>query len=290
MKILFYLRRISILVVVMTLLLVVIFFVLSTQDNVKGFFPLPIFLQIQQIALPVIAISAWIFIPALFIVSTFIPEGRDIHRTVFLTTGSLVGIPFCCLFSYLALNLPETIFNSVQLGNYRYHFTVAAAFSDPWTIYTVYKCDVHDRNCETIYDDVGGASANPTYLDVDEATNQIHIFRRPHNAGILFYSYGTNPHSYEFESVAEIRGDYFTLYSFRTDKGKGFLLAECSGEDYTNFICAVFPFRYTTGETATGNLHIDENNEIQVFINQQLVYVHGNPPRCVAVGCVITDK
>jgi len=286
-KIFWYIRRISLFAVTVIPTLVILYFLLFYWEGLKNVLPLPLFLQVNRVLLPVASIGLWVFFPALLIVVLSISQKQRNYQPLLLLTGFLIGIPLCLILSYSALCLPETIFNSAQLDNQNYYLTTGAAISDPWTIYRLYECNQNDLNCKTIYEDVSGAGIDSTNLIVDEYTKEVHFFR----GAILYYSHGVYSHIYQLEDLGGIGADKYTLYSYEIDETRFFLITRCDESETSIVSCEVLPFRYSTTVVGEGELSVDEGNrEINLLVDGNLVYKHGNTPQCYVDGCVILSK
>ncbi len=258
----------------------VFYMFLFMNDGLQNAIPLPVFLQIRRILLPTVAIGSLVFLLAVFCVSMFIV--RSSYRTVFLFAGFLVGIFVFCFLCYSTLFLPETIIDTVQMDEQHYHLTVAGSVSDRYKMNTrVYKCPRSDLTCATIYETTDGMT--PRYLVVDDTHKEIHMFWRSE----LQYSFGLSPHVARYQGTASLGKAEYSLYSYQTNDVPGFLITLCDEANSTS-ACEVLPFRYSTAAFEEGDLLADqENGEIDVLVDGNLIYTHGESPRCYAPGCVI---
>ncbi len=151
----------------------ILFFFLPWNE-LKNILPLPVFLQIQRFVIPFVAISSWLFFPALLTLKHPITGNSFwfVIRAIMLS----LGIPFCCIFSYASLlhSIPETIYNSVQFDNHKYYLTVTV---NDFVTYDVYKCNEKDLECEIVFHELGERSISSTELTLNPDSKAIDVYR-----------------------------------------------------------------------------------------------------------------
>ncbi len=172
-------RQLSLFLVVFIPFAFILYFFLPWNE-LKSILPLPVFLQIQRFVIPFIAISSWLFFPALLTLKHPI-TGNSFWFAIRAIMLSL-GIPFCCIFSYASLlrSAPETIYNSAQLDNYKYYLAVTV---DDFVTYDVYKCNEKDLDCKVVFHELGEKSITSTTLTVNQSLKTIDVYR---NGQVIF--------------------------------------------------------------------------------------------------------
>lgn len=245
------------------------------------YFPFPVYIEIQRTYVIVLAVCLFILFPVLL--------GSKFPILIRVVT-LLLAIPFFCLFSYLAVDLPEQILDSAKLANHHYYITVEGAFAEPRTIYTVYKCNAESLECFSRYTDVGGASIDDVNLIVDEKTNEIYALRH----GYLIYADGAQSHevleSEQFENHIYYVGVY-PPYGSSSDEYT-YVLFKCES---SFMLCQQLPFHYTdTG--GSFKFEFDSNTkEFRIYqwkynTDDILIYSLGIEPKCHVERCTIPDK
>jgi hypothetical protein len=179
-------RQLSLFIVIVIPFIFILYFIFPWGEF-KSILPLPIFLRLQRILLPALAISSWIFFPALWVIK--LPNPGYIPWLTIRAVVFSLGIPFCCIFSYAILLhiVPETIYNSAQLGSHNYHLTITV---DDFVSYAVYKCNEKDLECEIIFDESGERSITSTALTVNQSLKVIDVYQN----GQLIFSEKPEPY------------------------------------------------------------------------------------------------
>jgi len=108
----------------------------------------------------------------------------------------------------------ETLLSAAQLGNSRYNLVQIVPFGDPGSPCYLYKCDLHDLDCEEIssYVDSCWGSENPKLI-ANPGTNEVNIFidDTGSDGRRLVFTYGDQPRTYE--DVLKLPGyDYYAVY------------------------------------------------------------------------------
>jgi hypothetical protein len=178
-------RHLSLFVVIV-IPLVFIFLFVFPWEQLKNIVPLPIFLRLRETLITTIAISSWIFFPALLTVK--LPNSGNLFWSKIRAVVFSLGIPFYCLFSYAILlhSIPEKIYNSAQLGNHNYYLTITV---DDFVTYDVYKCNENDLECEVVFYELGERSLTPTALTVNQCLKTIDVYRN----GQIIYTVESTP-------------------------------------------------------------------------------------------------
>jgi hypothetical protein len=166
-------RHLSLFVVIVIPSIFILYFIFPWGE-LKSLLPLPVFLQLQRILMPTIAISSWIFFPALWNVK--LPNLGNIPWFLIRAVILSLGIPFCCIFSYAFLlhGVPETIYNSVQINNHNYYLTITL---DDFVDYAVYQCNEKDLECKVIFHELGERSTTSTALVVNQKAKEVDVYR-----------------------------------------------------------------------------------------------------------------
>ncbi len=176
-KIFRYLQRITFFVVVIIPALAIPYYIHLRWGFFRDTFPLPAYLQVIRILTPTIACSFYIFFPTLFVLCLLLLYNKKLALPgILLFIATLLGIPMCCIFSYIALSFPETILNSAQLDHHHYYLTVQGALGEHFTDYYLYKCNEKDLKCKSTFVYLGGGSIEHAALIVDNHTHEIHIY------------------------------------------------------------------------------------------------------------------
>lgn len=244
------------------------------------FVSLPTFLTLNRVYILVLAIGSF--------VSLIILPVTKLSNVARLGIFVLI-IPFCGLFSYLAIEFPKQILDTANLDNHRYYITVEAEFFKPHTIYKTYKCNMAGKECVILNTGVSGASIEDVKLVPDKTTNELRVFRQ----GYLLYIDGTQPHAIltgeELDEFIYYVGIY-PDYRVSVTEQHTHMLFKCQ----TSFrSCQQLPFQYTdtsgSFELRPGN----SPNELDVYkwknspSDAVLVYSYGAKPKCYVEKCTI---
>jgi hypothetical protein len=284
-----YIKNISFFIIIFTL-----FFTFFRPFLTDYFLPLPLYLQINRLLLQINFISWCLFLPAIVGVSISLPNNLTIYQPTIVVLGTLIGILLYCLFGFANIfYIPTVIINSAQLNNQNYYLVLDDFFSfeNPSTEkMTLYKCDDNDKNCDEVYSKTSGSGIDDTYLSVNTFTQEIHVFYSSAAFFNLSYTYGSNSRYYDFEDITSIGNQDFSLYSYQTSAHENFVVATCNNNEVETFFCTLLPFLYSTNTFEDAELFVKDSKEIHVIIDNKLVFVHGNEPRCYAEGCILYNK
>jgi hypothetical protein len=244
------------------------------------FFSLPTFLTLNRVYILVLAIGSFVSL-----ITLPVTKFSNIARFGIL----FLIIPFCCLFSYLAIEFPKQILDTANLDNHRYYITVEAELFKPHTIYKTYKCNLMGKGCVIINTGVSGASIEDVKLVPDETVNELRVFRQ----GYLIYIDGIQPHAIltseelgEFIYYVGIYPDYHVSVT----EQHTYMLFKCQ----TSFrSCQQLPFQYTDTSGSFELKSGSNTNELKVYkwknspSDVVLVYSYGAKPKCYVEKCTI---
>ena len=130
----------------------------------QSFLPLPVFIEAKHIYMIILAIGFFALIPISWVTN---------YPSIIRTALSMLVIIFCCVFSYLSIDIPERILTSTEFNNHQYHITVEGDFDQNFVTYIVYKCDVDNFKCQELYSDYSSSIDNVDFV-VDEKLNELH--------------------------------------------------------------------------------------------------------------------
>jgi hypothetical protein len=287
-KILQFIRTKGMVFIIVVIFLNIFFFI---GGFFKEFIPLPFYLKTKQVLISIIATGYSISLPALLI-SKF--------RLVYKLFLIAIAIPICCLNTLVVDPFtPEQLLNSANLGEYHYHFIGRGSFVSGNTSYTLYKCNIDDLDCESIFIEyswftIGETALGETKLVVDEEMNELHVILNDWRVDELLYTEGTQPHRYvssvEVDNLTyhlAIYPDFFPeVYPYSAK------IFQCNN-DFTS--CQQLPFRYE-GKLKPNSLEFDsETGNLQLFglgsgAKETLIYSYGEHSRChVVEGCRILE-
>jgi hypothetical protein len=178
-KTLFHFRQISLIIIFVIPSILILYFFLPWREF-RNVLPLPVFLNFQRVFILTVAISTWIFFPALLAVN--LPSTGQFYWRIMRRIVFALGIPFCCILSYANLSCsPESIYNSAQLDNHKYYLTATLC---EFATYDVYKCNEKKLECDGIFHEFGERSITSTELVVNQDSREIDVYRN----GYLIYT------------------------------------------------------------------------------------------------------
>ena len=192
----------------------------------------------------------------------------------------------------------EYIESTLILGEQHYYLLVKYSM-DTWTSTALFQCNSSDLECEAIY---GTFSAAPITLGASDKTNEVYVFV----GGALDWIIGRPRISWYYEFLYLVHNfddnTYYLwgLYNHEQELFE-FVLTEC-GSKFES--CEVLPFRYSIKvscderwfsgcdfeENYPGwlGLDVDERNyELDVIIDNEIIFSHGAHPRCHVPDCII---
>ena len=271
--------RISSILAILMFVLMVGYFVLIYYP--EKFLPLPTFVEVKRIYTNTLAIGFLVLLPIVAI-STF----SKIIRVALL----ILAVPFCCLFSYLAMSFPEQVRDSTELANQRYHLTIQSNLGELDVIYTLYKCNMSNLHCEKVYTTLSRSDLRSQDLVVDEKNNEVHFIRND----ALIFVYGNQSREVLESEQLGAYSYYLAVYPPYGSSAEKYIysLYQCE----TRFTeCHQLPFHYTD----TGGSFIlafdDNTQEVQVYEWQHkaddiLIYSYGPEPKCYVGQCTIPTQ
>lgn len=260
-------------------------------EFMRPFIPLPTFLTIKQITYPLICISFLFFIFA--VLSSNI---RQLFKVTFII---MMSILFCIseggVFGYKnGIVSTEILLDTVEVGNQRFNLVQIIPLEDPSSPCYLYKCDVNDLGCEEINSYYGECwGRKDSALVVNQKTNEVNVFIERSIGLNLDFTYGEQPRSY-IDKLQLSDYDYYLAYHHDYDAWSTpyeYMLYKCEKNTVN---CSRLPFYYVSDRhnpDGYGNLEFDEqNNEINVFIFNELICTYGNPSKCHMDGCSLSEK
>lgn len=247
----------------------------------ENLLPLPVFVNTKRIYLIILAIG---FIALLLLLA--VSKYSVIVRVVLL----IFATPFCCLFSYAAIDFPEEILASADLGSYRYHITMEGMIDEPRAIYITYRCNESNLECEIIYSETS-CCVDEIAIITDEKLNEVHIVRN----GNLEYTDGEQPRrvlaSEEYKDFLYVVGippvDVYPIYGSSSEKYT-YSLYRCN----TSFKeCQKLPFGYSNTGGDIWLIINEDTNELEMYNWQSdtqdvLIFTYGVEPKCHVEQCV----
>ncbi len=250
-----------------------------------NFLPLPSFMGAKRIYVIILAISFLLLLPALSISS---------YSKVLRIFISIPAILFCCLFSYLATDIPEEILDSAVLDNHTYYVTVQGNI-EPSTTYIVYRCNANSLKCQKIYTQLSGAEFFNASLIVDERMKEVHVLYR----GYMIYTDGENPRrvlaSEEYKgfiyNIGILPVDVYPIYGSSSEKYT-YSLYRCN-TSYKE--CQKLPFSYSDTGGSIWLIINEDTDELEVYnwqsnTNDVLIFTYGVKPKCHVEQCSYQDK
>lgn len=252
----------------------IVYFIISVVFENQ--IPLPILLKFRQVALIYFAVGYFMLIPVSLLAR--VPKALKV-------IVSVVATPVICLLGFLAMNLPERINNSGQLGNQNYYVSAAGVKLEYFTKYTMYRCNSYGMDC-IVVDEEYGMLFN-TDLILDESLKKAHFFVN----GYLYFSDGVISRSYELSYAERLGQDIYWL-AYYSENPFEFIFYRCNDE--TRMDCELLPFHYSqevVKDIKNTELVADgENNTVSIYIDGELIYVYGSDPKCYVENCSLIRK
>ncbi len=128
---------------------------------------------------------------------------------------------------------------------------------------------------------------------VDEEMKEVHIFIQSNGSDRrLYYTYGVQPRTYMNGITI---GDQTFYLAYYTDYGAEyvpfiFMLYRCKSN---NTSCHRLPFQYEENWLPYGYIEVDNSTgemNLNIIIDNQLIFSYGANPRCYVEGCSLKDR
>lgn len=251
------------------------------QPYTRVAIPLPLFLKLNAIFPLIMVVCYLVFIPTLLF-----SKLRVFYKIIL----ALLMIPLLCLTGFVML-VTQDLSTSAQLGEKRYNLVVVDQIGDISRDCLLYQCNSHNLACKTIDSYLGDCRRlEQASLVVNSGTNEVNVFLQDEGGTRLDYTYGNQPRSYidklEFEGH-----DYYLAYyhDYALDNSTySYMLYRCPKGDLT---CERLPFQYETRGLPYSYLEFDNSSHnINIWIDNELIYEYGLSPRCYVQGCLIIYK
>jgi hypothetical protein len=275
-------RIVSRILAVSTLIITIGYFILVNFFDTH--FPFPIYLVVRHIYEITLAICLLVVFPAIIFSTTSV-----IIRVLTI----FIAFPLWCSFSYIAIEPPEQIKDSSEMGNQHYYFTAGVVYTESYTFYSIYKCNNEGLNCAKIFTNTRGSGMDKVALIQNEKSDEIYGLEQDY----LVFADGIQTHeiveSEEFGNIIYYIGIYTSNNSIIDQKT--YLFYQC---DDSLKSCQQLPFRYidTSDRYASGPFLIEFDNftkEIRVLqninSNYVLIYSLGSKPKCFVDNCTIPN-
>ena len=249
------------------------------------FLPLPIFIVAKRICVIILAIGFLLLLPAFSISS---------YSKVIRFFISIPAVLFCCLFSYLTVDIPEEILDSAVLDSHIYYVTVQGNI-EPSTTYIVYRCNTNSLKCQKIYIQLSGVEIFDASLVVDERLKEVHVLYR----GDVIYTDGENPRrvlaSAEYKgfiyNVGILPVDVYPVYGSSSEK-YNYSLYRCN-ISYKG--CKKLPFSYSDTGGSIWLFINEDTDELDLYnwqsdTNDVLIFTYGAKSKCHVEPCTYQGK
>ncbi|MEN8242761.1 MAG: hypothetical protein ABFS17_12625 [Chloroflexota bacterium] len=140
-----------------------LFFWMSDYSSSSLNLPLGFFIRANKTLLVLIVILIILSYPALILSKIYI--SIPIYVLSFL---------LICLFSIFTL-YSRSIIDQVEYNEHKYYFVHQPSIGDPWTIYSLLRCDSIGQNCQTLYHDTSN-SITPIEFQFSDEKDKLNIF------------------------------------------------------------------------------------------------------------------
>ena len=187
-----------------------------------------------------------------------------------------------CVFSVLALTLPEGVSSSIQLAHNHVYASELGQFGDHTINYYFYKCNERDLEWEIIFQTPLGVLGDTPILVGDDNKQEIHFFMKsPSGNSDLRFTYGPQPREYKRRNSERIDETVFHLYSYEKNSGYDFMITKCKIEKSDTIPCKFLPFRFSSTSFEKAELVAKENTkEIKLMIDDELIFSYDTAPHC----------
>lgn len=272
-------------------LFILVFILLASYFILVGYFggliSLPIFIEIKSAYIKSLSISFLILLLTLLISK---------QKAMIKISLLIPAIFFFTSFSFLWISYPERILASTNLEDRRYHISAQGAVDDMGVriVYTAYKCNENDLNCEKIYSEIYNALVDVSLL-INRETNEVYVLRdgnpqfmdgspqreilaSAYHNGFVFYV------SIHAVDVYPIYGDADEQYSYMLYKCKSSFSA-----------CERLPFGYLDNGGSFVLIFNEDSGELEMYqwksdTGRVLIYSYGAEPKCYVEKCVNLDE
>ncbi|MBN2503636.1 MAG: hypothetical protein JXB38_22865 [Anaerolineales bacterium] len=283
-KLIYFIRHRTtyILLWIVSLILVNLFFI--TSPVLIYLFPIFIYFKVVN-SIQLSAIVAVLLIVPLILVARY----RLIYRNIY---------PICIAFSVFLFPYTSWIESSAVLGE-DYYYLVGSAFE--LTSYDLYKCNSWGLKCQYLYSKSVGGQVDHVITSAE--MQEVYLFEY---MDLLFVDGQARVDSYKQFILCDMEdfGDELYIVNALEVEGKiRFLLHRWHRETLSS---EVLPFIYykdeidepwltmmedrSSFETYRELLDLvvdEENHELNIFVDDELIYTYGDNPRCHVEGCVI---
>lgn len=281
--------------------------------GIRVFIPIRVYLIIKEILQTTVIIGYFILFPILLFL-LFKSVRKHIlgillffsillffqYKALIRIIAFLVFVPFLYNASLSELFGNEQLESSLISGEHNYYLVDKRSFED-WPSTVLFQCNSKGLECESIY---GTFNRSRITLGANDKTNEVYVFV----GGALDWIIGRPRISWYYEFLYLVHNfddnTYYLwgLYNHEQELFE-FVLTEC-GSKFES--CEVLPFRYSIKvscderwfsgcdfeENYPGwlGLDVDERNyELDVIIDNEIIYSQGAKPRCHIPDCVILD-
>lgn len=247
----------------------------------QSFLPLPVFIEAKRIYMIILAIGFFALIPISLVTN---------YPIIIRIVISMFVIPFCCVFSYLSIDVPQRILKSKDFDNHRYHITVEGDFDQSFVIYRIYKCESDDLKCQELYYDYSASIDDVEFVE-DEKMNELQVIFR----GIMKYTDSLHPRQILTSekymgfiySVTIPPVDVYPIYG-SSSRQFAYSLFRCS-TSYKE--CQKLPFSYSDTGGSIRLIINEDTDELEMYNWQSdtgrvLIFSYGANLKCHVEQCV----
>lgn len=288
-KILFWICLIDISLAVFTNISMYILFYRNPNIPLWGTGPFPLALLPFQFLKQTSFITALIFLPAFFYLIHW-SFRKSVFAGIVCILLFIFSLPPVCFFSVVISRVwPKEIISTIERDGKTYYLTYD---SEDFGVYSFYECNVQKMDCKLLYYEIDPPYKFKSKLVFDENSDEIFAYRKTYWYTQLLFSYDSYLRHFQKDWVREWHEGKYALYHYRNRIGRTFfVLTNCKEDENEDVIgtCKFVPFGYYTDSETDGLLTVEEKlDELQIIINNELVFTFDGQPYCLVKECQLT--
>jgi hypothetical protein len=287
-KILFWICLIDILLAIFTNISMYILFYRNPGIPLWGTGPFPLALLPFQFLKQTSFITALLFLPAFFYL-IYLSFRKSVFSGIFSIFLFVLSLPPLCFISVVISRVwPEEIISTIKRDGNTYYLTYD---SEDFGVYSFYECNVQKMDCKLLYYEIDPPYNLKSKLVIDEDSNKIFAYRKSFWYTQLLFSYDSQLRHFQKDWVREWHDEKFALYHYQNRIGRTFfVLTNCIEVENEAVIgtCSFMPFGYYTERETDGLLTVEDKlDELQIIINNRLVFTFDGQPHCLVRECQV---